>query len=218
MWNDHGIEIIDDRLNHWIPLLEKWCESFERFCTYSRTVPALNKEETHVGILSGASWDLGWVGFQEMRINRRISEYKREKFADCCDLYICDQTRIFGDYIECKKERIRNDVKDINVIKDRMTEACCQAENIILDDEPEKTRRIGVVFADFEFPYLPNQNIDDSIQRRFKSVKTGMELGAIAWNFPRLIRTSGDPNPNPKIILPGTMLLAKFVGYKTVAR
>jgi len=65
---------------------------------------------------------------------------------------------------------------------------------------------------------MPNQNIDDSIHRRFKSIKASMDLGAIAWNFPRLIRTHRYPNPNPVIILPGTILLAKFVGFKTIAR
>jgi hypothetical protein len=44
------------------------------------------------------------------------------------------------------------------------------------------------------------------------------KYSAIAWSFPRLIRTHGDPNPNPVIVLPGTILLAKFVGYKTIAK
>src|SRR6267142_2377511 len=109
MWNDHGFEIINNTLNHWIPLLEKWCECFERFCKYSGTVTDLNKEETHVGILSGAAWDLWWVGFQEMRRNR----CERINYEECCDLYIYDPDGVFEDCIECKKERIRN---NINVI------------------------------------------------------------------------------------------------------
>jgi hypothetical protein len=149
MWTDHGFEIKDNRLDHWIPLLEKWCKSFERFCKYSGTVPALNKEETHVGILSGAAWELGWVGFQEMRRNR----YERVNYEECCDLYICDQNGVFEDYIECKKERVRNDINDINVIKTMMTDACRQSRSLILDDASKKARRIGVVCADFEFPY-----------------------------------------------------------------
>jgi hypothetical protein len=214
MWNEHGFKIIDDRLNHWIPLLEKWCECFERFCRYSGTVPALNKEETHVGILSGAAWDLGLVGFQEMLRNR----YDGVNYKECCDLYICDSSEVFEDYIECKKERIRNE-KD--VIMTKMTEACRQAQSLILNDASEKVKRIGVVFADFEFPYMPNQNIDDRIQVNFESIKASIKqekYSAVAWNFPRVIRTYGDPNLNPVIVLPGTILLAKFVGCKTIVK
>jgi len=99
-----------------------------------------------------------------------------------------------------------------------MTEACRQDQDLILDDASEKARRIGAVFADFEFTYTSNQNIDDSIQRTFESIKANIKrdrYSTIAWSFPRAIRTHGDPNPNPVIVLPGAMLLAKFVGYKT---
>jgi hypothetical protein len=221
MWNDYGFEIIDNRLDHWIPLLEKWCECFERFCKHSGTVPALNKEETHVGVLSGAAWDLGWVGFQEMRRNR----YERINYEECCDLYICDSHGVFEDYIECKKERMRNkrNEDDINLIMTMMTKACRQSQSLVLDDTSEKARRVGVVFADFEFPYMPYQNIESSIQDKFDSIKVSIEsekYSAIAWSFPRAIRTCRDegPKPNSGIVLPGTMLLAKFVGCKTIVK
>src|ERR687892_1694422 len=107
MWTDYGFKVKNDplrHLSHWNNLLERWCACFERFYNYSGTVPALNKEETHVGILSGAAWDLGLVGFQEMRRNR----IGRASFEECCDLYVCDSTGIFDDYVECKKERLRD--------------------------------------------------------------------------------------------------------------
>ena len=209
MWTNYGFKIMDDRLSHWNKLLEEWCKCLEKFCNYSDTVPSLNKEETHVGILAGAAWKIGWVGFQEMFRNRN----NRTSFDDVCDLYLCDFYGIVEDYIECKKIRVNT----CNKVLEKLDEACKDARSLVLDDTSEKSRRIGVVFADFEFCGLSDREIEKNIMITFKNVST-IQCGAMAWGFPKVTRFYRDKNLDTglEIISPGTVLLAKFIGNKTI--
>jgi hypothetical protein len=209
MWTNYGFKIMDDRLSHWNKLLRKWCKCLEEFCSCSNTVPSLNKEETHVGILAGAAWKIGWVGFQEMLRNRN----NRINYKDVCDLYLCDFYGIVEDYIECKKIRVNG----YNNILGKLNEACVDAKSLVLDDTSEKARRIGVVFADFEFQRLSDEDIEHNIAITFDNIAT-IQCDVMAWSFPKVARFYRDKNldTGSEIILPGTVLLAKFVGYKTI--
>jgi hypothetical protein len=203
---DRGFQIMNPELSHWAVLLPEWCDCFEKFCNYSQTVPAINKEETSVGILAGAAWRINWVGFQEMR---RMRNGSGNIFNRICDLYLCNNLASIDDYLECKHTR-----GDVNNVVIAMKKVCNEVENLILDDASDHVKRIGVVFANFEFlkTIVRDQDmINNSIRDRLEAIKT-MTFDALAWSFPQSMRNYEDDGK----IFPGTVLLAKFVGNKEV--
>lgn len=112
--------------------------------------------------------------------------------------YICDFYGMVDNYIEWKESRVNNH-NDVSV---KLNEVCLDAKSLVLDDESEKPKRIEVVFADFEFQGLTDQDIEHNITITFDNIAT-IPCDAMAWSFPKVSRYYRDKNPGCMDSLPG---------------
>jgi hypothetical protein len=190
-----GVEIYNDKLEHWEKLLRAWITLTNRYCELveGQEAPYYNNERANIGILAGAAWKAGWVSLEEF-----IGK-KRRKKQGRCDLWIGNKER--GEYIEAKHSW------KLDTAKQWLKRALDDARSVI--PYTKGLDKIGVLFISPGFEEKLSPNLIQQINN-FKN--TAAEISdEMAYSFPACVRELIWPGP-PKKNYPGVFLLAKVVG------
>ena len=190
-------------LAHLEPVLRKWTELIDEYCTKIRDMPYWYNERVNISVLAGAVWRLDGVALEELSVNK---QYRSGSYTGRTDLkfrfaekhHVVEAKHVWvGLSSRCKPSAADKALKSLG-------EACKDVGNYQATTglEEQTDFKLGITFA---VPFLPTtllSTCDDGLNRLCDSVKQG-DVDFAAWCFPQLGRDDHEGHIHPGVVLAG---------------